>query len=131
MSWQGSDSNGEEACNECNKILCVTFGAPPELRPAIHVQGLIWNFLLTKKEVEHELQCENMLMWDIVPAVMSTVPLSPDSSICWLESVQDVIAVQDTSRGTAPRHHFTRKLDTAVDNLLAAGGCFCMLDCHL
>lgn len=124
---QGSDSNCEAVCDECSKVLCVTFGAPPALQPARHVQGLVWNFLLAKKEVEPQLQFEEyMYLWDILPAVMSTVPLSPDSSISWLEAVQDVIAAQDTSRGTAPREQFTRKLDSAVEDLLAAGERFCV-----
>ncbi|KAL3162268.1 hypothetical protein ABBQ32_009960 [Trebouxia sp. C0010 RCD-2024] len=122
LASQGSDSNCEAVCDECSKVLCVTFGAPPALQPARHVQGLVWNFLLAKKEVEPQLQFEEyMYLWDILPAVMSTVPLSPDSSISWLEAVQDVIAAQDTSRGTAPREQFTRKLDSAVEDLLAAG----------
>ena len=70
-----------------------------------------------------------MFTWDILPAVMSTVPLSPDSSISWLEAVQDVIAAQDSSRGPAPQYQFTRKLNAAVEDLLAAGNRFyvCLL----
>ena len=121
VSLQGSYSNSDEACNECNKVLCVTFGAPPGLRPATAVQGLIWNFLLAKKEVEPQLQFESTYLWDIVPAVMGTVPVSPDSSISWLEAVQDVIAVQDSSRGSATWNQFQWNLNAAVANLLAAG----------
>ena len=127
---QDSHSNSEEACKECNKILCVTFGAPPSLWPAAHMQGLIWNFLLAKKEVEPELQSETTYMRDVVPAVMSSVPVSPDSSISWLEAVQNVIAAQDTLRGSAPWDGFARKLEAAVDDLLAAGWPCCTHACQ-
>ena len=90
------------------------------------MQGLIWNFLLAKKEVQTELQCESTYLWDIVPAVMGTVPVSPDSSISWLEAVQDVIAVQDSSRGSASWDQFQEKLNAAVAKLLAAGISFGM-----
>ena len=93
------------------------------------MQGLIWNFLLAKKEVAPEVQCETTFMRDVVPAVMSTVPLSPDSSISWLEAVQDVVAVQDSLRGSARWDAFPRKLETAVKNLLAAGRPCCMHAC--
>lgn len=82
--------------------------------------------MLAKKEVEPQLQCETTYMLDIVPALMSTVPLSPDSSISWLEAVQDVIGVQDSLRGSAPWDEFPKKIEVAVEDLLAAGRPCCV-----
>lgn len=80
--------------------------------------------MLAKKEVEPELQSETTYMLDVVPAVMSSVPVSPDSSISWLEAVQKVIAVQDTLSCLAPQD--ARELEAAVNDLLAAGWPCCM-----
>ena len=124
-----------------DRVLCVTFGAPPSsLSPPVgsdsqmsHLSAipgksaLFWNFLLANagaasladiKTKIHRRILPKKTLADVLPAVMSTIPTTPDSAMQWLEAVTDVQAARSQD-----------DLCTAVDDLLAAGkhSAFCMI----
>ena len=78
--------------------------------------------MLAKKEVSYTTHTEASYLADLVPAIASTVPFSPDSAVNWLEAVSDIIATLNAAR-IMHRAVSVRELQAAVDQLLAAGVC--------
>jgi len=125
----------QEESRLADRVLCVTFGAPPstltpdesdayQLSQNPDKSALYWNFLLanseaaplaSKTEKAKRKVFHKMTLADVLPAVMSTCPASPDSSVMWLEAVgeaQQACKLQGTKCG---------EFQECVQKVLAAG----------
>lgn len=126
----------QEGGSLSDRVLCVTFGAPPSSLTPLSGEtahqvsqnpeksGLFWNFLLANAHAAPQASMKQkvtrkvfhkMTLADVLPAVMSTCPTSTDSSVQWLNAVTDV--------ETCCKLQYTPPADfqSSIDELLAAG----------
>ncbi|DBA68875.1 TPA: hypothetical protein ACH3X2_013354 [Trebouxia sp. C0005] len=124
----------QETCKLPERVLCITFGAPPSslyspdgadpdsdmvsAKPV--VPELIWNFLLANaannvKEMAESAMRKSLPLADIMPVVLTTRPSSVASAKAWFNAVS---ALQKVAR-----RRFTDENDLrdSIDKVLAAG----------
>lgn len=125
----------QEICKLPERVLCITFGAPPS---SLHspdddddvasdmvsakpvVPQLIWNFLLANAASNVKEQAENaMRQWlplaDIMPAVLSTRPNNIASANAWIDAATALQKVASDRRTDQD------DLKESIDRVLAAG----------
>ena len=89
----------QESCYHPQRVLCITFGAPPTfmtaqatsqaVMPDNEFSDLYWNFLIAHLPLNAEQA--NLTVEDAVPVLFSSVPLSCQTKQRWIEAVNDVV----------------------------------------
>lgn len=143
LSMQSITCNGmvraqlllQESCKLPERVLCITFGAPPSslrspdgdddmvsdmvsAKPV--VPQLIWNFLLANAASNVKEKAENAMrqrlpLADIMPAVLTTRPSNVASASAW------ITAVTALQKVASDRRTDEDDLKESIDKVLAAG----------
>lgn len=133
----------QEASSLADRVLCITFGAPPTSLTSSNTAGeslhmecrapavpaLFWNFILANvasdagfsltKRAKDVIQ-QRLSLADIMPAAMATCPASVASAMTWLQAVIEVQKVASSKSSDA------EDLQDSIDALLAAGKALCL-----
>lgn len=120
----------QEDIDRSGRVLCITFGAPPssvtsttmKLEAAwdeSHLQrSLFWNFLLgTPVEADdmHQSMFDKHVLFDVMPAVLGTLPSGLSASKKWFAAIEDVLEAIES------RYDARDMLDQALYAVAAAG----------